>query len=114
MKSSIALFSFVVLLFFVMTGCEREEVEELIPEEPVATEVTISIEGPDRILVDGEAMTRDELKEFLANLAEEELVYAYIHTTPGVDDAVIDEVRETIRAVEGVEVRPDIPDMEPY
>ncbi len=111
MKSSIVFFSFIFLLIFILTGCEREEVEEIVPEEPLATEVAISIESADRILVNGEEMTLEGLREYLENLAQEELVHAYIHAIPDVDEEVIDEVRETVYAIEGVEIRTETPEM---
>ena len=114
MRSTMMLFSALFVLFLALSGCEREEVEEFVPEEPMATEIAISIESEDQVLVNGNPMPIGQLEPYLQDLAVEEQVYAYVHAAPGVETEVIDEVQAIIARVENVEIREemDMPEME--
>lgn len=112
MKTSLFLLVFLMSSLLIFTGCPREEVEELIPEQPVATQVTVSIEAPDRILVNGQAMTIDELTDYLRTLTQETVVHARVHATPDVEEEVVGEVKEVLYTIEGVEIHTDEPEYE--
>jgi biopolymer transport protein ExbD len=108
MKSPMLLFAPLLLLVFVLTGCEtREEVEifeEFTPEEPIAAEISISIESEDRVLVNGEGVAIDELEGHLEMIVREEETHAYIHASPGIDEATIMEVEEIVSRINGIEI----------
>ncbi len=112
MRSTIAVFSMLFLFLIFITGCEREEIEELIPDDPVLPEITITIESEDRILVDGEPIAIEELAEHLEELVREDEARAHIHAAPGVSPELINEVEEIASGVEGLEIQTDIPGME--
>ncbi|GEM_PF-1898829 len=114
MRSTMVMFSVLFVVFFILSGCEREEVEEFVPEEPMATEISISIETEDQVLVNGNPMPLGELEPHLQDLAVQDEVIAYVHAAPGVDTEIIDEVEAIIARVDGVEMREemDLPEME--
>jgi biopolymer transport protein ExbD len=102
----------VFFFLFALTGCEREQIEELLPDDPVVPEITITIESEDSILINGESVPYEELAEYLEERVRDEEMYAQIHAAPDVSPEFIREVEEVVHSVEGVEIYTAMPEVE--
>lgn len=113
MRSTIAVFPTLFLLFAFVTGCEREDIEEFTPDDPITPAITISIESEEMIYVNGEEVAIEQLAEHLEEVVrEEEAARAQIHAAPGVSPELIDRVEEIVYTVDGLEIDTDMRDME--
>jgi biopolymer transport protein ExbD len=112
MKLFSAFFPAVFFFLFVLTGCEREQIEELLPDDPVVPDITITIESEDSILINGEAVSFEALADHLEEMVGEDEMYAQIHAAPDVAPEFIREVEEVVHSIEGVEIYTAMPQIE--
>jgi len=109
MRLSMSIFSVALLFVFGLTGCaEREEMDDFMQEDPMATEISISIEAEDRVLVNGDAVALDDLGDRLEQMVVNDEAVARIHAAPGVPTHVVDEVQSIVAMVEGIEVQTEM------